>query len=304
MSAMNPLRPAASRLFCVLLPLAVVLMAAGPAGASVPLGDAPKMPELDLEVGKLFQALLPLAFVIMTAGLVGSFSRTSSPSDQLQTVVSLIVIIAVLSQFDAILDQAQGYVDHLVREELNAHPDEVFRQYLDMVAQRGKNQESKGFWEKLFSPAVTIVEGIVTAFLWLVSLLAGFVLYLAYAAQKLLLQAHYGFAPIFFSFLAVRSLRSIGVQFLLHTGGLLLWPLGWGFCSLVTQKLIASAADQSFFIVDAPEGSVIYAIRNLIFGFLVALWVLGSTAAAPVVIYKWLTTGANLGGIVTSTLRR
>ena len=263
----------------------------------------PPLLELDLDVEKLFNALLPLAFVVMTAGLVTAFSRAGSPSDQLQTVTQIIVIIAVLSQFDVIIETVQTYVDQLVREELNAKPDQVFRQYMDLVSQRGKS-ESRGFWERVFSPAVTIVEGIMTAVLWLASLAAGFLLSLAYSGQHVLLQAAYAFAPIFFGLLAVPAIRSIGVQYLLNVTGILLWPLGWGFCSLVTEKFLTHAADQSFFIVDAPEGSLIYALRNLIFGFLVALWVVASTLAVPFVAYKFLTSGGNLGGILVNLVRR
>ncbi len=263
---------------------------------------------LNLEVHQLFNALLPLAFLLFVAGLVGAFSQQRASADQLQALVRVIVIVGVLSQFDLILDEAQGYVQHLVTDVLHAQPDEVAQEYLDFITQSRHGQADGSFWDRLFSPGVTLVEAIVGGLLWLGALLAGFVLQLAYLFQRIVIQAGYGLAPIFFGFLAIATLRPVAVQYLLSLAAVALWPLGWAIASLVTHYLIQQATDQAFYVPGATQGGLGYAFRNLLAGGLAAVWVIGSTLLAPWVIQKAITTGAQVGlsagGAVLRTAQR
>jgi hypothetical protein len=64
-------------------------------------------------------------------------------------------------------------------------------------------------------------------------------------------------------FLAIRTLQSIGLTFLLGFAGVLCWPLGWGAAAIMTKGLIDFMADQSFFAVGAAAGAGGYALQNL-----------------------------------------
>lgn len=250
---------------------------------------------LTLEIHQLFNALLPLAFLLFVAGLLGAFAQSHAPADHLHALVRVIVIVAVLSQFDVILDGAQSYAQHLVTDVLHAQPDKVAEEYLDFITQSRHGKADGSFWDRLFSPSVTLVEAVVAGLLWLGSLLAGYVLQFAYLFQRIVIQAGYGLAPIFFGFLAVTTLRPVAVQYLLSLAGVVLWPLGWAIASLVTSYLIHQATDQSFYLPEATQGGLGYAFRNLLAGGLAAVWVVGSTLLAPWVIQKSITTGTQVG---------
>jgi len=251
--------------------------------------------DISLDVHRLFQALLPLAFVLFVAGFVGSISQSHSPTEHLHTLVRTIVIIAVLSQFDTVLDEAQSYAQHLVTDVLHAAPDKVAEQYLEFIAQSRNDKANKSFWDRLLSPSVTLVEAVVAGVLWLGSLMAGYMLQLAYLFQNLVVQGGYGLAPVFFGFLAVNTLRPVAVQYFLSLSGVILWPFGWAIASLVTAYLMRQATDQSFYVTGATEGGLGYAFRNLIAGGLTACWIVVSTLLAPWLIQKAITTGAQVG---------
>ena len=69
-------------------------------------------------------------------------------------------------------------------------------------------------------------------------LLASVIVFYAYLVQKFILYVGFALAPIFIGFVAVRTLHSIGVGFLLGYAGVLCWPIGWGAASLLTSGLI------------------------------------------------------------------
>jgi hypothetical protein len=75
--------------------------------------------------------------------------------------------------------------------------------------------------QALFEAGISIV-------LWVLGFIASVIVFYAYLVQKFILYVGYALAPIFIGFLAVRTLHSIGVGFLLGYAGVLCWPLGWG----------------------------------------------------------------------------
>ena len=125
--------------------------------------------------------------------------------------------------------------------------------------------------------------------------LASVIVFYAYLAQKFILYVAYGFAPLFIGFLAVRTLHSIGVSYLLGFVGVLCWPLGWGAASIMTKGLLDFMTDQSFFALGAVPGGAGYALQNLIGVAVLGIWLIFSTIAAPIIIQKAISTGAQIG---------
>src|SRR5690606_13609431 len=96
-----------------------------------------------------------------------------------------------------------------------------------------------GFWHTIFNLSPEeFFKAFITGVLWIVQFVAKVFVFLAYLLQRVILDFAIAAAPIFIGFLSVRSLSPTGVQFLLGTVGVLLWPLGWGFASLVTDALL------------------------------------------------------------------
>ena len=118
--------------------------------------------------------------------------------------------------------------------------------------------------------------------------------------QKFIVYLAYGFAPLFIGFLAVRTLHSIGVTFLLGFVGVLCWPLGWGAAAIMTRGLIDFMADQSLFNLGAGAGGAGYALQNILGVAALGLWLVFSTIAAPIIIQKAISTSTQIGQALAS----
>src|SRR6478752_10579025 len=192
----------------------------------------------------LFTALAPVAFVLIVLSLWSSVSNGNrSATMYLRALVHAIVIVVLLSQFSEWLKSGEHIVDALVRDTLHANPDEVYERYKAMTVSSA-DQASGGFWDKLFSDD-GIFKAFVGAVLWTAQFIAKLVVFIAYVIYKVVLAFAIAASPIFIGFLSVRSLSSIGTRFILGTVGILLWPLGWGFASLVTDTLLEVMAKES-----------------------------------------------------------
>jgi hypothetical protein len=156
----------------------------------------------------------------------------------------------------------------------------------------------ESWWDLLDAQA--IFESIVTGILWCFGWFAGIVVFYAHLTQKFILYLAYGFAPLFIGFLAVRTLHSIGVTFLLGFAGVLCWPLGWGAAAIMTRGLIDFMADQSLFTLGAGTGGAGYALQNILGVAALGLWLIFSTIAAPLIIQKAITTGTQIGQALAS----
>ncbi|MFZ3376982.1 MAG: hypothetical protein WA183_15650, partial [Chthoniobacterales bacterium] len=148
--------------------------------------------------------------------------------------------------------------------------------------------------QALFEAGISII-------LWVLGFIASVIVFYAYLVQKFILYVGYALAPIFIGFLAVRTLHSIGVGFLLGYAGVLCWPLGWGAASLLTSGLIGFMTDQSFLSLGGVSGSAGYGLQNLLGLAALALWLISSTIAAPIIMQKAIATGAQVGQALTTT---
>ncbi len=189
-----------------------------------------------------------------------------------------------------------------MRDTLHADPAGVYQQYQKALAINkgtGSTSGSKSWWDLL--DAQSIFEHLISAALWLLGFLASVIVFYAYLVQKFILYVGYALAPIFIGFLAVRTLHSIGVGFLLGYAGVLFWPLGWGAASLLTSGLIGFMTDQSFLSLGGVGGSAGYGLQNLLGLGALALWLISSTIAAPIIMQKAIATGAQVGQALTTT---
>jgi hypothetical protein len=137
--------------------------------------------------------------------------------------------------------------------------------------------------------------------MWMLGFLASVIVFYAYLVQKFILYVGYALAPIFIGFLGVRTLHSIGVGFLLGYAGVLCWPLGWGAASLLTSGLIGFMTDQSFFSFGTIAGGTGYSLQNLMGLAVLAIWLISSTIASPIIIQKAIATGAQVGQALVAT---
>ncbi len=238
----------------------------------------------------LFTTLAPIAFVLIVFSLWSNISGGNrSATMYLRALAHAIVVVAVLSQFPEWLKLGERVVDSLVNDTLEANPAEVFEKYKAMTASASDDSESGGFWHTIFSEG-QIFRAVIAAMLWLVQFFAKAVVFIAYIIYKVVLAFAIAGSPMFIGFLCVRSLSGIGMKFLLVTVGILLWPLGWGFASLVTDALLEIMADEGFASSTGME-----AFKNFVAVAVAGLWIIGTTLAAPLIIQKMISEGTNAG---------
>jgi len=248
----------------------------------------------------LNQALIPIACVLFVTGIVSStITGHRSPGAYLRTFARTCAYIGVLASLLTWSNEAATAVDYTVKNTLQADPAAVYGQYQQALAlQKGNTNSNQSWWDLL--DAQSIFEGVLSCILWVFGWLASVIVFYAYLFQKFILYLAYGFAPIFIGFLAVRTLHSIGVSFLLSFTGVLCWPLGWGAASIVTKGLIDFMTDQSFIAVGGIGGATGYALQNLIGIAVLGVWLIFSTIAAPIIIQKAISTGTQIGQALLS----
>lgn len=183
----------------------------------------------------LFDTLAPIAFVLVVFSLWSSVSNGNrSGTMYLRAVAQAIIIVLVLSQFNAWLKTGETVVHSLVHDTLQANPGAVYEKYKAMTASSEDDAEG-GFWYTIFNSEKQLFKALIAAMLWILQFFAKTVVFLAYIIYKVVLAFAIAAAPIFIGFLSVRTLSSVGMRFLLGTVGILIWPLGWGFASMVTD---------------------------------------------------------------------
>jgi len=247
--------------------------------------------------------LTPIAFVLLAIGIVSStVTGRRSPSAYLRTIGRTFAFAAVLAYLPTWSNEIATTVDSTVRDTLHADPAGVYQQYQKALAlNKGTSSTSgsKSWWDVLDGQA--LFEAGISIILWVLGFIASVIVFYAYLVQKFILYVGYALAPIFIGFLAVRTLHSIGVGFLLGYAGVLCWPLGWGAASLLTSGLIGFMTDQSFLSLGGIGGSAGYGLQNLLGLAALALWLISSTIAAPIIMQKAIATGAQVGQALTTT---
>lgn len=147
------------------------------------------------------------------------------------------------------------------------------------------------------------LSGVIAGFnaeLAAIDILASAIVFYAYLVQKFVLYLGYALSPIFIGFLAVRTLQSIGVSYLLGLIGVMLWPFGWGVASIMTKGLIDFMSDQSFLSGGSLAGAAGYTLQNLIGVGILGIWLIFSTIAAPVILQKAIASGTQIGQALAS----
>ena len=248
---------------------------------------------------ELNRALTPVAVVLFVVGIVSStITGQRSPGAYLRTIARTCAYVAVLALLLVWGGDIANGIDSTVKDTLKADPGAVHAEYQTALAMQKGTGKDGSWWDLLDAQA--IFESIVTGILWCFGWFAGIIVFYAHLTQKFILYLAYGFAPLFIGFLAVRTLHSIGVSFLLGFAGVLCWPLGWGAAAIMTRGLIDFMTDQSLFTLGAGTGGAGYALQNILGVAALGLWLIFSTIAAPIIIQKAISTGTQIGQALAS----
>lgn len=252
------------------------------------------------QCAEMNRVLMPVAFVLLAVGVVSSsVTGQRSPSAYLRAIGRTLAFAAVLAFLGTWGNEIALIVDSTVKETLKADPAGVYDQYQKALTIQKGTTEDGSWWDLLDAQA--LFESVVSAILIVLGFLASVIVFYAYLVQKFILYVGFALAPIFIGFLAVRTLHSIGVGYLLGYAGVLCWPLGWGAASLLTSGLIDFMTDQSFLSLGGVAGGAGYSLQNLMGLAALAIWLIASTIAGPIIIQN-RSPPARRSGRVSSEL--
>jgi hypothetical protein len=229
----------------------------------------------------------------------------------MRTCGRTIVYIALLTFLVNWGNQLSQLFSDFVKNQLGVDPANVFEQYKAILIPKKSPSGHSGMLEWIFNWRGNFFEMLIAGLLWIFGIVAGLLTFLANLVQHFILYLGYTLAPIFVGFLAFRSLRQIGFNYLLNLLGVIVWPLGWGVAAIVTTGLLNFMTDQSFLTggfmttpgLQQASGGAAYGLQNLIGVTLLGIWLIFSTIAVPVIIHKALASGAMIGADILSGAR-
>jgi hypothetical protein len=241
--------------------------------------------------------LMPVALILTTFGIIayGMKGMNGDINGMLRGMASTLIVAILIPLFPEILNDIQLLTYALV-EDMGANPSVSSQKFGNLIMAKTSDGESEvGFFDILTDSG----GGFGKAMLYLVLLLTSFfalvIQYLLFVSQQILMIYGIAAAPIFLTAFLVSSLREIATKYFLSLCAIALWPLGWSFADLVTSELLMQAAEAEIKSQYLP-GFVLRSAQSLFFAFTVSIWLLVSTIAAPYVVSKVVTTGANAGG--------
>ena len=242
---------------------------------------------------RLFELLLPVTSLLVVAGLLSVFQQATTLPDQLRGLVKVTAVVALLANFDLVVQTSKTQVQQIVDKELQASPEKVLQKFAEkLMASEAKSDGS--LWSRVTNAGTRLFHALLAALIALIALAAMAFFFLAYLGQELALELGIGFSPILVGFLLLPATRAIGAQFLLYMLAIALFPLGWGAASLVSNHLIEFATQQDLGTTQSAASSLSFAMRNLFGALLLAMWMILSTLFAPFAILLAVTRGVHL----------
>lgn len=265
-------------------------------------------PNFTNECLQLQQLLTPIAYIFLVCGLIFAVLNGQRSGDAyIRAFAKTLVLVVVLTFLVSWGNTVCSVVDSTVKNVLKVDPTQIYNQYQNALHMQKTPDTNESWWQKAFSFSSTIFEALISAFLFLIGLIASAIVFYAYIIQKVILYIGYALAPIFVGFFAIGSLYDIAKRYILNLVGVMLWPLGWGVAGLVTQGLIGFMTDQSFLHQETVtvmggdiSGSDAYTLQNLLGAALLGIWIIFSTIAAPVIIAKSISYGTLAGSYLMS----
>jgi hypothetical protein len=124
----------------------------------------------------------------------------------------------------------------------------------------------------------------------LLNLIALGAMWLMGGVQQILFMIEIAVSPIFIGFLMIPRLVGTATKFFTLLAAICLWPIGWAVANLLTLALIDIAINPT-----NNGGQTLFGISAMVFGYwvLLAIWVIGSSIAAPLFVSAALMAGSS-----------
>lgn len=241
----------------------------------------------------LYDNMKPIALVILSFGLTYRIFRGifGDVGEMLRGLMTTGILVALIAVFPRLVNDFQLVVYEYV-EAIGGDPSKAAERYTEVVAEVKQERNSeKSLWSVLWSVDAGIGEALTYASLYLISMLARCIMFLFFIIQQGLLIYGIAVAPLFISFFSVDGLRRVAGKYMMSLACIALWPLGWSFSDVITERLIEIMAENSGFL-----GSQSYFLT-----LATSIWIIFSSISAPLLINKVLVKGQTLGVAVLGT---
>jgi len=242
----------------------------------------------------LHTLLLSVAFGLFITGIVVTVHHRFSHRVLLHLLGRMLVLTSLLLFLPTWGNGVQSLLQDSILSGLGVDPSQVYQQFNELLVIKRDPSTQSSWWNVMSQLHNFTTDLIITAILWLISLVASLLMFWAYIIQAIILNLGYALSPLLIGFMAIPALKHIGNRYLLNLTGVLLWPLGWAVAALVTQGILDFMTDPSFQYFDPT--STLPDLQKTIGVTAIGFWIIFSTIAAPVIIQNVITHGIQAGG--------
>ena len=245
---------------------------------------------------ELYDSFVLVSFVVVFAGFLLAVWRgiIGDIAEIMRAVLSVAVLVVVLGSFPSWIDQLQQITHEGVVEQIGANPSETHQRLAVLITDPIDKNAEVGFWDVLFSDEASLGKVILYLGVYALSKFAWGLMWLSFLIQHILLLLGIAVSPLFLSMFMLNATRGIAVRFILSLLGIVLWPLGWAVADLVTRSLLEASIDDEVFTL-IQGNIVLYSSQSFVFLFVLSLWLIFSTLAAPWIFARAITTGSQIG---------
>jgi len=188
---------------------------------------------------------------------------------------------------DKTADYIQGSVDiYDPHQQLGSNQLVGLTSMQDGPVEQGGDGGPLGGWISKLGDSLTV--GLLYPLVHLLSLIALGIMYLMQAVQQILYTVEIAVSPIFIGMMMIPRLVGIATRFFCSLVSICLWALGWAICDLLTRALIGFAINPTNNLaLSAFSGA------SMMLGYwvLLAVWVIGSSFVAPLIISGLIVGG-------------
>jgi type IV secretion system protein TrbL len=257
-------------------------------------------------LSQLWGATAYVAASIVAAGLAfAGWTKRNDPVTLIWLVTKVLLIgLATLFLREWLL--RLGDVVTAFGNVFNVDPTNVDEKFIRFLSGTSPSQPNASAWDVIWDTG-SIGTAIAYAMLWLFGWFSYGVQFIVKLVGDILLSAGWALSPLFLSFFLLRPMAGVGLKYILGLVALVCWPFGWVMASVVTDAMLQAAATASLLPVVVTGGVSVAPVLTVL---MIGAWMLLSSALAPYVLYRVLTSGANpaaafaqgLAGIAQSAL--
>jgi type IV secretion system protein TrbL len=230
-----------------------------------------------------------VASSIVAAGVVFTAAFKRHDAATLLGLVVRVFVIALATVFLREWLMRLGDIVGAFGDYFGIDPAAVDEKFVRFISGTTPSDPDISVWDVIWNTG-SIGTAVAYALLWLFGWLSWGIQFIVKLIGDILLSAGWALSPLFLAFFMIRPLQGVALKYLMGLIALVCWPFGWVMAAVVTNAMLERAAVVSLIPVIAPGGASIAPALTVL---LIGAWMIISSALAPYVTYRVLTSGVN-----------